>query len=245
MGEFIWRFCHRISTVFYLITVRPRRTQVTQLKRYTELPFVLQILEFRQLTLLNPSSWDDKNDSHFVQAFREQKGYGSVLALCLTGAAQTYHHWKVFTHGSSGACVCFNREKFLNWIEEDELIIGRKVEYKTLAQVRKSPPPIDDLPFVKRKAYEHEAEYRLLYTTRRKSVPAKSFKMPLDIIDSILLNPWLPPSTASAVEEVIHRIKGCEGLDVLRATIVKNDEWQYVANARTLTSGPSRQATAR
>lgn len=204
---------------------------MTQLKRYTELPFVLQILETRRLTLVNPSSWDDKNDSHFVQAFRDRKGHGSVLALCLTGAAQTYHHWRVFTHGSSGACVYFNREKFLSWIEEDELIIGREVQYRTLAQVQKSPPPVDDLPFVKRKAYEHEAEFRLLHVTRRKSVPTKAFELPLDIIDAILLNPWLPPATVAAVEDVIHRIEGCEELDVIRATIVKNDEWQQAASA--------------
>jgi hypothetical protein len=202
---------------------------LSELKRYTELPYVLQILETRKLTLVNPSSWDDKNDSHFVQAYRDQKGYGSVLALCLTGAAQTYHHWRVFTHGASGACIYFDREKLLDWIDEDELISGRKVEYRSLAQVQRSPPALEDLPFVKRKAYEHEAEFRLLYTTRRKSVPIKSFDLPLEAINSILLNPWLPPATAAAVEDVIHRIDGCEELDVFRATIVKNDAWQKAA----------------
>lgn len=202
---------------------------MSQLKRYTELPYVLQILETRRLTLVNPSSWDDKNDSHFVQAYRDRKGHGSVLALCLTGAAQTYHHWRVFTHGASGACICFDREKFLSWIESDELITGREVEYKTLPQVQKTPPALEDLPFVKRKAYEHEAEFRLLHATRRKSVAVKNFEMPLDVIDEVVLNPWLPPATVSAVEDVIHRIEGCEYLKVLRATIVKNDAWQKAA----------------
>lgn len=202
---------------------------MSQLKRYTELPYVLQILETRRLTLVNPSSWDDKNDSHFVQAYRDRKGHGSVLALCLTGAAQTYHHWRVFTHGASGACIFFDREKFLSWIEADELITGREVEYKTLAQIKKTPPALDDLPFVKRKAYEHEAEFRLLHTTPRKSVAVKSFELPLDVIDGVFLNPWLPPATVTAVEEVIHRIEGCKELDVFRATIVQNDEWQKAA----------------
>ncbi len=205
---------------------------MSQLKRYTELPYVLQILETRRLTLVNPSSWDDKNDSHFVQAYRDRKGHGSVLALCLTGAAQTYHHWRVFTHGASGACICFDRGKFLSWIESDELITGREVQYKTLPQVQKMPPSLDDLPYVKRKAYEHEAEFRLLHTTSRKSVAVKSFEMPLSVIDEVVLNPWLPPATASAVEDVIHRIEGCENLKVLRATIVKNDAWQRAAASK-------------
>lgn len=204
---------------------------MSELKRYTELPYVLQILETRKLTLVNPSSWDDKNDSHFVKAYRDQKGHGSVLALCLTGAAQTYHHWKVFTHGASGACINFNREKLLRWIDEDELITGREVEYKTLPQVQKSPPSLDDLPFTKRKAYEHETEFRLLYATKRKSVAVKSFDLPLETIDSILLNPWLPQATIAAVKDVIHRIEGCEELNVFRATIVKSDAWQQAAES--------------
>lgn len=202
---------------------------MSELKRYTELPYVLQILETRRLTLVNPSSWDDKNDSHFVQTYKDRRGHGSVLALCLTGAAQTYHHWKVFTHGASGACVYFDREKLLKWIEGDELITGREVKYKTLAQINKTPPRLDDLPFLKRMAYEHEAEFRLLHTTRRKSVAFKGFEIPLSTINAILLNPWLPHSTAAAVEDVIHRIEGCEDMDVYRATIVNNDEWQKAA----------------
>lgn len=208
---------------------------MTQLKRYTELPFVLQILESRRLTLLNPNSWDDLNDSHFVRTYRDRKKHGSVLALCLTGAAQTYHHWKVFTYGASGACIYFNKERLLAWIEKDKLISGREVEYKKLAQIRKTPPALDDLPFLKRKAYEHEAEFRLVYTTSRKSVALKDFDLPLDIIEAVLLNPWLPPSTVLAVADVIHRIEGCGGLEVLRATIVKNDEWQAIAASAAVT----------
>ena len=94
------------------------------LKRYTELPYVLQILQTRKLTLMNPGSWDDRNDSHFVQAYRERKGYGSVLALCLTEAAQTYHHWRVFTRGASGACLQFNKQRFVDWIAENEALCG-------------------------------------------------------------------------------------------------------------------------
>jgi hypothetical protein len=202
---------------------------LSQLKRYTELPYVIQILETRRLTLVNPSSWDDKNDSHYVQTYRDRKGHGSVLALCLTSALQTYHHWRVFTHGASGACIYFNDKKFLSWIKADAFITGREVRYKTLSQVQEMPPALEDLPFVKRKAYEHEAEFRLLHTTRGKSVAVKSFELPLEVIDKVILNPWLPPATAKAVERLIHRIEGCKKIDVLRATIVKNDAWQKAA----------------
>lgn len=206
---------------------------MVQLKRYTELPFVMQLLHTKKLTLVNPSAWDDKNDSHFVQAYRDRKGHGSVLALCLTEALQTYHHWKVFTHGASGACICFDKEAFKSWIDETDLIQGREVVYRTLPQIQKQPPKLEDLPFLKRKAYEHEGEFRLLYCTKKKSVVVQSFDIPLEMIDFVLLNPWLPPSTANAIEEVIHRIDGCQKLEVKRATIVKNDDWQHAAEAAT------------
>ena len=203
--------------------------QMSQLKRYTELPFVLQLLHSRKLTLVNPSAWDDKNDSHFIQTYRDRKGLGSVLALCLTEAQQTYHHFKVFTHGASGACIYFHDDAFQAWVNETGLLEGRKVTYRTLPQVLKTPPKLDDLPFLKRKAYEHEGEFRLLFSTKRKSVAVQNFDIPLEMIDFIILNPWLPQSTANAIEDVIHRIEGCEKIEVKRATIVKNDDWQKAA----------------
>jgi hypothetical protein len=204
---------------------------MTQLKRYTELPFVLQLLNSKKITLVNPSAWDDKNDSHFVQAYKDRKGFDSVLALCLTAAQQTYHHWKVFTHGSSGACIYFKAEALQKWINETDFLEGREVIYRTLPQIKKQPPKLEELPFLKRKAYEHESEYRLLYCTKKKSVVVQNFDIPLDIIDFIILNPWLPPSTVDAIKEVILRIDGCEKLAVKRATIVKNDAWQQAAEA--------------
>lgn len=204
---------------------------MSQLRRYTELPYVLQLLHSKKLTLVNPSAWDDKNDSHFIQTYRDKKELGSVLALCLTEAQQTYHHWKVFTHGASGACIHFNQKALQAWVNENDLLQGRKVIYRTLPQIQKLAPKIEDLPFLKRKAYEHEGEFRILFSTKKKSVSVQSFDIPLEMIDFVLLNPWLPQSTASAIADVIHCIEGCEAIEVKRATIVKNDDWQKVAES--------------
>ena len=202
---------------------------VELLRRYTELPYVLQMLQTRRLTLLNPSSWDDKNDSHYVQTYRVKRKVGSVLALCLTEASQTYHHWRVFTHGASGACICFNKDRLLSWLGDETDISGQYVLYRTLPQLRKKKPTLEELPYLKRMAYEHEQEFRLLYKSTRKSIPLKTFAMPLEVIDHILVNPWLSPATCDAIESVIQLIPGCEDLGVYRATIIKNDEWQEIA----------------
>lgn len=76
----------------------------TFLRRYTDLPFLFDYLRTRELALLSPKSWVDKNDSYFVEQYAKAKGFQSTYALCLAEAPETYHHWKVFTTGSSGVC---------------------------------------------------------------------------------------------------------------------------------------------
>jgi hypothetical protein len=57
------------------------------LRRYTNL------LKEQKITLLDPESWEDKNDSHFMSLYRKKKSLKSVLALCFTQASETFHHW--------------------------------------------------------------------------------------------------------------------------------------------------------
>lgn len=71
------------------------------MRRYTELPSLIYMLAYRKITLLDPSSWDDKNDSYFFSLYRDKVKLKSVLALCFTQARDTYHHWRVFAPGSA------------------------------------------------------------------------------------------------------------------------------------------------
>ena len=205
-----------------------------KLVRYMDLQYVLQMLQSKSLTLLNPSSWDDKNDAHYVECYRNKKNLTSVLALCMTEASQTYHHWRIFTQGSSGVCVYFKRDEFLDWLKENESIIGRNVIYRTVNQLKddivKEKIKVDDIPFIKRKAYKHEAEFRLVFDSPNSSKKIESFIFPLATIEKIVLNPWLPQSTVASIKQLIHSIDGCEELPVLRATIIENKEWRLLAD---------------
>ncbi len=75
------------------------------LRRYTDLPALIYLLNERKITLLDPKSWDDQNDAYFLALYKEKKNLRSVLALCFSQAPETYHHWRVFASGSSGACT--------------------------------------------------------------------------------------------------------------------------------------------
>jgi hypothetical protein len=152
------------------------------LKRYTELPFLLHMLRRREIALLSPASWDDRNDALYIEQYREDQGHKSVFALCLTRASTTYHHWKVFAGSTSGVCIYFNEQPLKDWASANSIRF-EDVEYLSLRRARKDPPKGENLPFRKRHAFEDEMEVRLLYSSKDQTGAAKSFKFDLALID--------------------------------------------------------------
>ena len=203
------------------------------LKRYTELPFVLQMLQLKEITLLNVNSWDDKNDAHYVECYKKKSKLKSVLAICLTEAPQTYHHWKIFSQGVSGACIYFKRPEFLKWLEDTDGLTGKEIIYKTIKklgeEVKSGKIKVKDIPYIKRSAYQHEAEFRLIFESE-KIHKIKKFPFHISMIDKIVLNPWLPKFTVSSLKLLIAAIDGCENIPVFRATIVESDDWRKFAD---------------
>ncbi|MGB5081258.1 MAG: DUF2971 domain-containing protein, partial [Burkholderiales bacterium] len=122
----------------------------TYLRRYTDIPALIYLLNERKITLLDPQSWDDSNDSHYLTLYKEKKKLESVLALCFTQAGETYHHWRVFADGSSGVCIRFKRPELLSAIKKQPGLRTRTVTYLTLEEIRDKKPAIHDLPFLKR-----------------------------------------------------------------------------------------------
>jgi hypothetical protein len=87
------------------------------LRRYVDLPALIYLLSERKITLLDPKSWDDGNDSYYLALYREKRNLKSLLAVCFTQTTETYHHWRVFAGGSSGVCIRFKRTKLLKAID--------------------------------------------------------------------------------------------------------------------------------
>ena len=50
------------------------------LRRYCDLAALVYLLNARKITLLNPESWDDSNDSYYLSLYKKRKGLKSVLA---------------------------------------------------------------------------------------------------------------------------------------------------------------------
>ena len=202
----------------------------TLLRRYTELPYLIDYLNTGELALLNPATWDDRNDSFYIEEYARQSGAKSVYALCMADCAETYHHWRVFSHGSGGACIQFKRENFMATISGIEGLQSERVTYKTIKDLRDHKPSIEDLPFLKRFAFQHEVEFRLFYSSKTKCLPIYRIPVPLRCIDRIILSPWLAKSVASQVKKTLKSIPKCSKLKVYRSTLVENEDWKKFAN---------------
>jgi hypothetical protein len=208
------------------------------LRRYTELPYLIDYLQTKELVLLNPATWDDRNDSYYIEQFALSNGYRSTYALCLADASETYHHWRVFSHGGSGVCIEFDRGKLLTAVRAIPGLRAEEVKYKTIDSLRLCAPSRDDLPFLKRHAFAAESEFRLFYGSLKKGPPVMRIPVPLSSIKRITLSPWLTKSVVDHVKVTLKSIKGCSGLKIYKSTLVENENWKKFAGAASLQEKP-------
>lgn len=196
------------------------------LRRYTDLPSLVYLLSNRKLTLLDPSTWPDENDSHFIQTYKRKRHLTSVLALCFTQASETFHHWHIYASGPAGVCIQFRREELLTAIGNSTRVLAGSVRYRTLDYLRDKTLKTKNLPFLKRIAFKDEQEFRIIYTSSKESVPEKEVDIPLACIERVTLSPTIPVRKANSFKKLLKLIPGCDRLRVYRSTLLNNREWQ-------------------
>jgi hypothetical protein len=203
------------------------------LRRYTNLAATIHILKNRSISLLSPTLWDDRNDAFFMNTYKELKSAKSVLALCFAEASETYHHWRIFSHGSDGTCIEFDRDKLLSTFENNPKIRCGQVRYEMIVNMKHIDLEIDKLPFLKRYPYQDEREFRIVYTDCDLFAEVKGFEIDLGAITRISLSPWMPSSLSESVASTLRLIDGCSDLKVSRSTLVENEKWKDIAKKVT------------
>lgn len=194
---------------------------------------MIHLLRYRELTLLDPRSWDDKNDSYYLDQYREKKGLKSVLALCFTQANETYHHWRVFAPGSAGVCIRFNAAALAPALRKVPGLRLKPVEYLSVAELRKTRITSSRLPFLKRAAFQPENEVRLLWESKAEERTWLPVPIGLDAVSRVTLSPWLHPVLAEEVKALLKSVDGCAKLKVYRSTLISNAEWMKHGAAAT------------
>lgn len=203
------------------------------LRRYTDMPALIYLLSKKKLTLLDPESWDDSNDSHYLGLYREKRRLRSVLALCFTQADETYHHWRIFAAGPSGVCIRFKREELLQAVRKQSGVRLGSVSYLTLSRIRNATLKTKELPFLKRFAFEHEKEFRIIFESEKTSLPSLDIAIPLSCIQRVTLSPWLHDAVSPHVKRALRAIDGCARLEIVRSTLIGNDEWKALGDSST------------
>ena len=198
------------------------------LNRYTSFPALLAMLQNREITLLSPGLWEDRNDAFYMGQYKSRKRLGTLVALCFSQAEETYHHWRVFTHGADGVCITFRRAPLLKALKNDGLRTGA-VTYRKIADLPRLRPRLEQLPFLKRAPYEDEREFRLVYEDQAEETETKALPIPLACISRVTLNPWLAPPLAKAMKTAIKQIAGCASLKVYQTTLLENERWKTAA----------------
>jgi len=196
----------------------------SRFRRYTSLSILLDILNEKRLTLLDPRNWDDKNDAFYMELYKSKKDLKSLLALCFAEVRETYHIWKVFAGDSNGVCIEFNKELLLDYFKEMQF---GYVKYLTIDKLKKkSDFNYDQLPFLKRLAFKDENEFRFIYEDKNNMISSKSVSIKLDCIQRIIFNPWIPVSVFNSVKAVIQEIDGCKNIIIDRTSLVDNEQWK-------------------
>jgi hypothetical protein len=195
------------------------------LRRYTDISALISLLCKREITLLDPSSWDDKNDSGLLAIYQQKKGLQSVLALCFTQADERHHHWGSTKGTSTGVSIKFDTSLLLKSVKKHVVLRCQPVTYLTMGDMgkRKKTLDIDDLPFLKRSSYKDENEFRIIYDSRTEKLKSLTIPIPLECITRITLSPWLPLALRPSLTQVLRSIEGCAKLNIYRSTLVQNE----------------------
>ena len=196
------------------------------LNRYTSLPVLLDTLTHQRLTLLSPESWEDRNDAYYIERYKQEKNLKTVLALCFTTKRETFHHWKVFSSGSSGVCIEFNKDLLLeNFPKNDGFRYGN-VSYRYIKNVQAHRPALKDWPFLKRQPFSDEGEFRIVYENKTKVEKTKTIPFQIECIMKISLSPWLPDSISKTVIDAVKSLNNGNTIRINRSTLLESAKWR-------------------
>jgi len=196
------------------------------LNRYTTLPILLDILHKKHITLLSPETWEDRNDAYYLERYQLESKFRSVLAICFSLHRETFHHWRVFSSGSCGVCIEFKKDGLLQRVAGQKGFRHQAVDYRWIGDLKKNRPQLASWPFLKRRPFEDEREYRIIFESSTDNVRSKSIPIDLSSIRHITLSPWLPSSIAPAVIMVVKRIDGCAKISVGPSSLIDNAGWR-------------------
>lgn len=203
------------------------KKKIIKLNRFTTLPVLLDLLQRQKLTLLDPKSWEDKNDSEIILEYKKRNKIKNLFAICLSCGDETIHHWKTFSNGSSGCLIEFDAQKLFNIIDKIPNLKHKEVTYRKLSDIESKSAVlnVDDIPFTKRWPYRCEEEYRIIVESNNDTDKHYDIDIPLDIIKRITINQQMPDKIYETIKDYLKNLKGNPDSRINRSTLFENKRW--------------------
>jgi len=196
--------------------------------RYTSMAGALEILGNNRITLVNPLSWDDKNDSYFIELYRNLLGdEAKISVLCFTTAVETFHHWKVFTPGDAGICIEFNRSKLVFSAAGLDSVETQDVKYynfKELASL--GIHNRNELPFIKRSGFGDEQEWRIVSRSHSSIDHIRYLPITSDFVKRIILSPFMPEPLMQNTKRMIRGMDGYSRVKIDSSRLTDSRLWK-------------------
>lgn len=234
---------HGSSGCFLNFTDESQRTYIYRIITQERL---FELFDRRRNVLVSPSKWEDPFENLILNA-RVKSGQGAsgsfgfredLYGQCWTLGKASDAMWRIYSPNATGIRMRTTIGKLVRslsvqvgeWAHQ-QCFIG-KVQYLTLGRLRSfgqafarnsmSAEAIAGTLLVKRQAFEHEKEVRLVYFEKdRIRHPEGLFEYKLDphqFIDQLMLDPRSPADGYEALKCTIIRRTGFEG-EIKRSTL--------------------------
>ena len=143
--------------------------------------------------------------------------------------AATYHHWHVFAPNPSGIRIQFNAILFDAWTKTIPGALLKKVKYVKLNEEAIKSIRLADLPFVKRHAFRHEGEVRLIIESQAADERVRRLPFELSMIEEVVVSPWLPSGIFESVRESIASAAGSAAFNIRPTTMLESPRFKRAA----------------
>ena len=195
-----------------------------KLNRYTSLPILLDLLRRRKIVLVDPSTWEDRNDADIIKEYQNRKKVSKLFTVCLSIGDETIHHWKTYAGGNSGCCIEFDEKKLLASLQGIEGVRWGDVDYKKISEVLYNPIKLDNIPFTKRWPYRCDYEFRILWEGET-SLDTMEIDIDLSSINRITLTQKMYDVVSKSIQELLREKLGNRSIKIVRSTLYENRRW--------------------
>jgi hypothetical protein len=197
---------------------------IYKINRYTTIPVLLDMLKRKRLVLLDPASWDDKNDSVIMTEYKKRKKVEKLFALCCSQGDETIHHWRTFADGISGCCIEFSYEKMVNLLKTVGGVKYGPVVYKRIRDLSTGAIAVDGIPFTKRWPYRCEEEFRIIWAGSTKE-DCFEIEFDLAMINRITVSQRMPEPVYATIRNYLRDAFSDPEKRINRSTLYQNDIW--------------------